>query len=323
MDLTSFLQLMHSPEMWKQRKNYCFVSNSYPIAWFNMFFVMLNKNNVLPRSTYQRIFVHAAEKNALYATFNQSFLGQFSFFWLGDISEEKDSKSLTELTEFLFSYQGPHSIAYFVNNSSKLLPKQSASNIIHLPIEVTAAQFTEYTQLFNITLDSKKTAYIKKIFAANPSISLDQSCMLIHYLELIASKYLDDYAPFLSTIVGNSPSLSLLSELFFAKNIQLFLTVWEKTRNDYPEVFWVIFWSEQIWKAHHVIKYLNNKDFVAAKRMSYRLPYTFINRDWQKTNPISLVNAYEFLYQIDYAIKTGSTFCSLDLFYMNYFTGEF
>lgn len=322
MDLTSFLQSIHSPEMWQQRKNFCFVSNAYPIAWFNMLFAMLNKKNVLP-GPYQRIFIDTTEKRALYATFNQSILGQFSFFWLGDISEEKESKGLTELTDFLFSYQGPHTLAYFINSTSKLLAKRSTSSIIHLPSEVTASQFADYIHLFNITLDSKKAAFIKKIFSSNASISLDQSCMLIHYLELIATKYLDDYTPFLGTIVGASPSLSLLAELFFAKSIQPFLTIWEKTKNDYPEIFWVIFWSEQLWKAHHVIRYLSNKDYVAAKRMSYRLPYTFINRDWQKTNPTALINAYEFLYQIDYAIKTGSTFCSLDLFYMNYFSGNF
>jgi hypothetical protein len=29
------------------------------------------------------------------------------------------------------------------------------------------------------------------------------------------------------------------------------------------------------------------------------------------------------LYQIDYAIKTGSTFCSQDLFFAHYFAGVF
>lgn len=321
MDFIAFLQSLNSPEFWQQRKSLCFVSSSYPIAWFTMLFSQLNKKNTLPYP-YQRILIHAAEKKTLYATFNQSILGQFSFFWLGDVSEEKESKSFQELTDFLFAYQGPHALAYFINSSSKLLTKRSTENIIPLPHEITLAEFTEYARFFGITLDAKKTAFLKKAFASNASISLDQSCMLINYLELIATKYLDDYSPFLASITGASPSLSLLSELFFAKNIQPFFATWEKVKNDYPEMFWIIFWSEQVWKAHHVITYLQAKDFVAAKKMSYRLPYTFINRDWQKTNALSLVHAYEFLYQIDYAFKTGSTFCSLDLFYMNYFTGK-
>jgi hypothetical protein len=68
---------------------------------------------------------------------------------------------------------------------------------------------------------------------------------------------------------------------------------------------------------------MHQKQFVNAKKMSYRLPYSFINKDWQRVQIDELVECYEFLYQIDYAIKTGSTFCSLDLFFAHYFAGIF
>lgn len=322
MDFASFLQSIDSPDFWRQRKNFCFVSNSYPAAWMTMLFSILNRKNLLPGS-YQRIFMQSSDKKSLYPTLSQSILGNFSFFWLGDLSEEKESKALNELVDFLFNYQGPHGIAYFINSSSKFLAKRSGDTIITLPHEMTASQFVECLRLFDIVLDTRKMAYVKNIFASYGSIQLDQACMLVNYLELIATKHLSDYLPFLASVTGAAPSLSTLPELFFSKNIQAFFSAWSIVKNDYSDIFWVTFWADQIWKAYHVIGYLKNKDFVGAKRMSYRLPYTFVNRDWKKTNAASLVQAYKFLYQVDYASKNGSTFSSLDLFYMNYFMGKF
>jgi hypothetical protein len=124
-------------------------------------------------------------------------------------------------------------------------------------------------------------------------------------------------------ILGAAPSLSALTEAFFAKDAQRFFSLWSALEKEYPEIFWIIFWSDHVWRAYNVIQFLQEKNFVQAKRMSFRLPYSFINRDWQKNSPSELVQAYQNLYSIDFALKKGSSFTALDLFYVNYFNGKF
>ncbi len=321
MDFLAFLQAAQSPEFWQQRRNFCFTGSTYPLAWFSMFFKVLETKQLLP-APFQRIFIENTEKKTLYATLNQSILGTYSFFLLGDVTDEKETKSSLEFVSFVLTYKGPNYITYFVNNTSKVsLPR--GMDAVVIPQELSAEQCKAVIAFFESTLDAKKTAWFKKTLTTSTVLSLDTCCMLIQYLELIGPKYFDEYTHFLETLIGASPSLSLLSEYFFAKNAVAFFSVWSKIGKEYPDVFWITFWSEQLWKAHHVIHFLKQKDFVVAKRTSFRLPYSFINRDWQKSNPIELVNAYAFLYRMDYGLKTGSTFCGLDLLYMNYFSGTF
>lgn len=321
MHLLNFLTQAQSPSFWQTHPNLCFTGKAYESTWFYMLFEHLRKKNLLS-NPYQRLFTDSMEKNVLHGTLGQSILGATSFFWLGEVSDEKETKQSLELIDFLIAYKGPHSIAYFINQSSKALQSKNLEAII-LPHEITLAIVIELAQFFGISLDAKKKTLLKNIFSSESSLSLDQACMLIQYLELISTKYIDDYAEMLSSMVGSTPSLNILSEYFFSKNTKAFFATWSKIHASYPDVFWITFWAEQIWKAYFVIDSLKQKNFVLAKKMSYRLPYTFINRDWQKTESQSLINAYNFLYQTDYALKTGSTFYFLDLFYANYFNGKF
>ncbi len=321
MEFKYFLLSARTPEFWQAHKVYCFVGDEYPLTWFNALFNMLEGKQII-QVPYQRIFVDTIEKKAFYAMLSQSILGSFSFFWLGNLSEEKDNKSTRDLMQFIASYQGPHVIAYFIDQVPKSLSNKFV-NVINLPKEITSQQCQDVADFLSIDLDAKKEDFLKKLLPSPITIDLETSYMLIRYLELISVKYLNDYTQFLTNIIGNSPSLSLLSEYFFAKNSQQFFGIWASIQSSYPDVFWVSFWSEQVWKAYHVRGFLLDKNFVQAKRMGFRLPYSFMNRDWQKSNTKELAKAYEFLYYMDYGYKTGSTFCSIDLFYMNYFTGKF
>jgi hypothetical protein len=320
MDFDNFLSVVTTSEWWRSAKSYCFIGQEYPLLWFSLLFTKLNRDHILP-APYQRIFFTNDEKKTIQATLSQSILGNFSFFWFGNLAEEKETKSTQEFFASLYQYQGPHTIAFFVTKPPKATTKNIV--IITLPTELTPPQADSLVRLLAPNLDAKKKLFLKKACSSPSSLDLDTCCMLINYLELTGSKRLEDYEAFLLSIIGSTPSLSLLAEYFFARNTKSFFSVWSIIGKEYPDIFWIMFWSEQLWKAHHVIGYLTNKNFVAAKRMSFRLPYSFMNRDWQKTHTKELARAYEFLYHMDYALKTGSTFCALDLFYLNYFIGKF
>ena len=321
MDFSHFLSEAQTPGFWSKSKRYCFVGSSYSLGFFNTLFDIVQKRGLLS-APYQRLFIDTIDRKALYATLNQSILGIYSFFWLGNVTEEKASKSLQELHAMLFACSGPNILAFFMYEDSPAVPKKDA-DVIYLKDELNYVTFDQLLQFLGVSLDAKKRMLVKKLFSNNTTITLDVCCMIVTYLELINSKYVDDYEGYIASLVGALPTLSQLSELFLAKNSTQFFALWSTLGKEYSDIFWVTFWAELLWRAQNVVFFMRKKDFVQAKRMSFRLPYSFINRDWQKTDPQELTQAYAFLYNIDYAIKTGSTFYSLDLFYMNYFTNFF
>ena len=313
MNIQDFLISAESASWWADNQCLQFTGPEYFANFFAMIFNYSKKKNLLPAS-FQKINCDAIEKRELHGMLHQSILGASSFFWLGNIEEGKKTKGLSEQ---LSIYHGPHHIAFFKKNDTAIDDKA-----IFIPLKIDKNIFDQIILFFSINFDKQKQFFIQNLFPYNDGINLETCCMLIQYLELINSKYLDQYIPFFNSIIGQTPQLILLTELFFSRQSSRFFDTWSNQSKNYPEIFWIIFWSEQIWRAYHVITFLKKKEFSNAKRMSFRLPYSFINRDWQSCNTKTLALALKFLYHMDYALKKGSTFCSIDLFYINYFTGS-
>jgi hypothetical protein len=320
MNFNEFLQRALEPSFWQQRHSLAFTSASYPISFFTHFFNLLKKTSLLP-APYQRLYIDALGKGALQGTLSQSMLGDFSFFWLGNLGDEKESKMMQEAVNYITAYKGPHTVAFFLPHDSKLWPKNATP--ITLPVEASLEDFYTLAEFFSVPLDANKKLLARNIFASSQTLALENCLMLLNYIELVGSKTADSYQHFLTNILGTPPTLQALSEQFFARNSQQFFALWVQIEKEYSDIFWIVFWSEQIWRAYNVVAYLEQKNFAQAKKMSFRLPYSFINKHWQKTSVQELAQGYEFLYRMDYGLKTGSTFCGLDLFYASYFNGKF
>ena len=176
--------------------------------------------------------------------------------------------------------------------------------------------------LFEIKINEQKLKVIGDKIFFNSSYTLDVACMLMKYFELINVRYADEFNNYLSPILGAQISLYALSDAFFSKKEKLFFDLWQDIDSGYSDMFWISFWSDQVFRAYYVVKFLEQKDFVKAKRSSFRLPYNFMKKDYKQFTLEKLANYYEFLFNIDFAIKKGSSFCSLDLFYLNHFASS-
>ena len=316
MDFATFLSKAATPAFWQTAQRFCFVGTEYPAGFFLALFNKIRTLDLLP-APYQKIPLTTLETKDVYATLNQSMLGSTSFFWLGNSTEERETKASLALSKFLASYTGPNIIAFFTQTAD-----QAPADAITIPHQLTYPEFTQLARFFSANSDPKKLALVQTLFNHN-SVSLATCCMLLTYLELAGARNQDAFKAYIHDLFGAQTGLNELADAFFACQATTFFAHWSKLAGTYPDVFWAIYWSEQLWRALHVAQFMQAQNFVAAKKMSYRLPYTFINRHWQKANQQELAAAYEFLYQIDFAIKTGSSFCSLDLFFMRYFNGTF
>ena len=306
-------------DFWQQRQTLCFTSSEYPAAFCTAFFNFIRKDKALTNE-FQRVDIVGREKRELYGLLGQAGFGSSLFFWLGNISDERESKSAAVFKQYLCSYQGPHSAAFFIATSD--IPTQLQATIIQLPTMLDMQEFIMLAHWFGNFDINKKIPLFESLFY-NRKQSLQECVLLMDYVALASLKYKNTFSAYLQALYAPEKSLQQLAECFFEKKEKDFFILWGKIEQEYPPIFWVMFWTEQVWRAFHVSQFMNKKQFILAKKMSFRLPYSFISKGWQRVQMIELLQCYEFLYQIDYAVKTGSTFCSQDLFFAHYFAGVF
>ena len=336
MKLIEFLEQIKQKKQLPTKQVTCFIGNDYPYLFFTKLFSFLDKKQsrlaqCLPSrwlpSEYKVLNFESTDKKELQSSLSQTFLGNTSFYWLSNATVKSTDKKGTKLLQFLTKYNGPHTIAFYLDKTkgSKFLKNLNVNvsnvNVIEIDNDLDLTSIKKIFNFFEFKITYNKQKLFNKIFADTLSnFNLDQVCTLMQYFDLIGSKNTDEFVSYLSEIVNKtSPSLNLLGKYFFENKPQQFFNVWSKIEKNYPDIFWISFWSEKIYRAYFVVKFLKDKQEFKAKSLSFGLPYMFLKRDWKSFSLNILSNYHNFLYTNDFKIKTGSKFCFLDLFYLNHF----
>ncbi|MFH1831939.1 MAG: hypothetical protein ABH827_04010 [bacterium] len=322
MNLNEFLKEAKEQSFWATKKTFCFQGESYPYMFFFLLFRYLERKNILSCSI-KKIAHISSDYDQLCMYLNQCILGQYSFYWLGDISEAK-AAAQKKIIDLLINYQGPNTALFFLSSETKLVSGRKLENNqftrIDIKTTVTFLEFKSIAVFFGYNFSSEKYELVKRFFAQSKELQLDFVCFLCEYLELINVKFADEFFIYLSAGISAEPSLFQLSEYFFGSKPQQFFKLWALIKDSYSDMFWLAFWSEQFWQAYHVTKCLYDKDFVQARRVGYRLPHSYIDRDYKRVNVNYLTSLHQFLYDIDFAFKKGTTFSgALDLMYCKHF----
>lgn len=250
--------------------------------------------------------------------FQTSFLGTQLFFWLKD-SGELNERTRKWLLKFAASYQGPHTIAFFVPADAPItLAKEHLT--VMMPEVIDQKIFG---QLLVFLDKSKATAsIISRMCKGRDAIALDSACLLIYYAQVLGTNMEQFVTQWFDKIVAPERSLFTLSGYFFAKKAKLFFELWEHIGPQYAQVFWVSYWSENVWRAHHYVALSQAKQFEQAKKISNRLPFSFLQRDWKLHSTARLKTTHQQLYELDYALKNGTSDGILDAFYAHYFNNQ-
>ncbi|MCF7799451.1 hypothetical protein K9L05_02350 [Candidatus Babeliales bacterium] len=322
MTLIEFLQKIKKEDFFLDKKILCFKGFTYPNIFFNKLINFIQNKKIIS-TDFKNLILKNLERKEVYSSLQQSFLGQQTFYWLSEFEFDLKNKKDLELLDFFTNYKGPNLAAFFLreeNITTKTNFLLKKLTLIEIQEKYDKNFLYQILQFFELEFNIKKLNFIDKVIKQSNNLSLDSFCFLILYLDLINTKDLEQAYDYLIKIIAQvQPSLYLLSDYFFTRNSKGFFSVWEKIYQDYSEMFWIAFWSEQIWKAYYVIKFLKQNNFVLAKAVSYRLPFNFIKKDWKKFSLEELQNLHQLIYNIDFAVKNGSTFCLFDLFYFNHF----
>ncbi len=244
-----------------------------------------------------------------------TFLGQTEVFWLGDLSV-LEATLKKKILQFLASYEAPHTVFCFVTDkeiSSKVERVDLASPLDKDDIEA----------IFQFLWQTSATPFFTMIPSDYKTLSLDNLLLLGFYSRLLGAKSRDFMESWYGRIVVPEASLFTLSQSFFSRKKESFFRLWLTVKDEYAAPFWTTFWSEQLWRAYYVIKLRKNGKFHEAQQMGFRLPFSFLQKEWQSISTQELKNAHNFLYQVDCDLKSGGSMLSLELFYDSFLQKKF
>jgi len=246
-----------------------------------------------------------------------SFLGSKNIFYLKDLSWI-DTRQRAAWYDYVFNYKGPHTLV--VSTSATEKQKESTDSfVIQVPDTLTREQYQQFFALF-FTFCQPDVAFDQRLFRLKSSVDIDMACRFMRYQTVVGKNSSLFFDFWLVKIAAPTASLFTLSQYLFAGEAQKFYDYWLGIKDDYPEEFWTVFWSEQIWQAAIFVYKTQHIGYAEAKKSFTRLPFSFIQKDWKKHTISSLTQAHDLIYQLDYRNKTGiEGWYGLDLMFNKYF----
>jgi len=291
---------------------------NYPLLFFSLLFYRLKKQehyHIVP------IEIDGQKKSLIQAQLATKFLGNSLLYWMGNLTGL--SWRTQELwLAYLQEYRGPHTIAFFITGDT-LFPLKKNMVSVSIPDNVSYKEMVILQQLLPKIPSKWSKQFLQQLGTQYENIPLDLSCLLLHYALLVGKNSDIFFTEWLDNIMPLKTSLFLLSQHFFAKNSRIFFEKWLRVHNEFNLQFWIAFWSEQLWRATLYIDLANNNSYTEAKKIKFKLPFSFIQRDWKMYHVHELQHAHQFLFDVDRHLKSNGSPCSLDLFYSKFFLNQF
>ncbi|MBN1549088.1 hypothetical protein JW872_00300 [Candidatus Babeliales bacterium] len=264
----------------------------------------------------QRLDLESAETASIISKLDMSFLGQTIVYWCGSL-DALDAKKRMFWQKYFALYTGPHIVICFTKDAQELNASQSVEAFL-FPESVTMQDYDQLRAWLYPNSRENKT-FTGRLFRISGTLVLDQACIMMQYQAVVGSKSSDFFEQWLEKILIPDHSLFRLSEYFFGKNKQQFLAMWQDVSHEFPDQFWIAFWSEQLWRASCYVFLQQQKNNADAKKIAHRLPFSFINKDWRRHTYEHLKDAHAQLVDADFQLKYGGTSAQLDRFYLEFF----
>jgi hypothetical protein len=236
----------------------------------------------------------------------QSFLGQSLVYWLSvPTAAAKSAKVRQQVAQFLKTYAGPHAVWVLVGDE-QAADFGSCRRVLIAPT-VAATQLNDMAALFGMERSALVVSGLG-VVPARGVLTLDAAAVLLVHAGFVPTRSAEQATSFLQRLLPQDISLVVLAELFFSGHWQSFLTQWAAVSGAYSDMFWVSFWTEQLWRAYWVCWYMQRGQQARARSMSYRLPSTFMQAGWRQNSLLVLRAQYEHISFVDTALKSGSFF---------------
>lgn len=291
---------------------YVFVGEQYPSLFVARVLALLKHHYVLAA---HQLDITARTDAEIKSMLSMSFLGQRSSFYVGNLSV-LSSKERLYWRSYLEQYEGPHTVICF--DTACLDIQRTDAMHVQLPTHISRTDFKQIGSLFGckgVLFDR----FADALYERCAEVGLDTAAILFEYAQLVGKGTDQFFDEWLFNIVSLETSLFRLSQHFFAKDARLFFAQWEQVKNHYPAQFFVSYWSEQLWTGHLFTLLAKEGKITEARKIGYRLPFSFIQRQWHRYQHGELKKAHDALIALDSGIKLGAPDAVIDLFYSSFF----
>ena len=320
MDMVSFLHSLEKNTISFQGKILVFrVKKQYPHLFFSFLLDFIKKKQGLSSLVLdlERIRLEEAMVKVSMVPFGGSLLYWTTYLGVGG---HKKSESFLRL---LTHYMGVNTV--MLNVSHAMLIPKGTTHINYIEVEETCDRklFDLLMSYFTPGIEKMERNKLIKLVFQGAAVSIEEGCSFLRYVDILGCN-----VSLLSMILAENASVShsslfFLSRYFFAKEAKNFFTLWFFLCKRYSPLFWITFWSDQMWYAFHYAYFRQREDLKQAKMVSFRLPFSFLQKDWSNYVSKELIVAHQFISSIDFHLKNGGHSFSLDLFLSKFLWGEF
>jgi hypothetical protein len=320
MTLRTFFAHIERTKKLPDNSVFCFSAQDYYLLFFYHLFSFFKKHGtVIDRLSCAGNDI--ASIKALLSTI--SFSGA-TIYWLEGF-HALSAKKQQELLSYLTVYTGPHVILFFSDDAA--IVSSSGSNglidIIALPDKITPHEFSMVRFLVNEASAHPNPEFVAQLALYTDHLSLDSACLFAHYEVVVGKSVTEFFSQWVANIIEPTSSLFTLSQHFFSKKRSPFFRQWAAIAELYMPSFWATFWADQIWRAYIFCDLMKKKKYVESKKAQYKLPFSFVNRDWSSYTSTELRNAHQLLSTMDFQLKNGGSEIGLEHFYGKFFDNKF
>lgn len=282
----SLICLLEQPNLILQKPVSYFLGTEFPLLFFSYF-----KKRLKEVISVRAIDLEEVKLNDLKAELSLTFLGNKSLYWFGNI-DDCSSKTKDDFFSLIKNYSGPNIIVFFTTEDLVRIEIQKFSCEIE---KNNIQKLSEFLQI----------KYVDRVLKNAENLKLDQIILLSLYSNVIGSRSKEFVDIWQDKIIKTESSLFTLSSLFFTKDKKRFFEYWLKIKESYQDTFWTVFWLDQSFRAYWFLKYKNDKDFKNMKKISFKLPFSFINSDFKKNSLEGLSLLQSAVFQADCFLKQG------------------
>jgi len=237
------------------------------------------------------------------AQITSSFLGMTQTMIVLNHHEGKLRELDRRLMETITSYQGPHRLLVIIPPAQVRTCK--GHEVIEMPSQLDRS--------LSALVMSCATGERESLATAPTCESFDQACMFGIGSSLVGKQGSAWLAE--SLMPESQGSLFVLAQHLFGREARQFYHAWPQWKAQYPDEFWISFWSERMWQAYVWITSQKNNALRDMASSLKGLPFRFMKRDWQYIKPEQCVKALDYLYSFDYQLKNGGSSAPFELMF--------
>lgn len=167
------------------------------------------------------------------------------------------------------------------------------------------------------------TCDCRGLYNLRPNLSLDDSLIFIEHGACVSRKGWDFFAEYSENLLASTVQMRDLSEFFWTKDATKFFSAWSKIAQEYPEQFWISYWSNQFFLAYFFIERASSGVKVTPVGQEHALSPNFTwKQGWKRYTKQQCAALHNRLYEVDCELKNGSDEMALQFFFSTHFLSK-